>query len=148
MGAEATGAVTMAGMGASGMGATGGEAHGWELASASDRSGGRIGGLTGADTGDLMPMATPMPIPMSTRPLSPCHPPKSMCSPQRRPLPSLLHQHTGITATMHGGTTPMSRSAQGDGDPSPPLHHKPEAAGPRAHHPALVSSIRRCDRGI
>jgi hypothetical protein len=156
MGAEATGAVIMAATGASGMGAmaangmgaTGGEALGWGSASASDRSGGLIGGHTGVDTGDLMPMATPMPIPMSTRPLSPCHPPKSMCNPQRRSLPSLLHQHTGITATMHGGITPTCSNVQGDGGQSPLRRHKPEARGPRARQPARVASVRRCDRGL
>jgi len=134
--------------GASGMAATDGEALGWGSVSASDHSGGRIGGHTGADTGDPMPMAIPMPTPMCTRPWSPCPPPKSMCNPQHRPLPSLRHQRIGITATKHGGTTPMSSSAQGDGGQSPIHHHKPEARGPRAHHPARVSSGPRCDRGL
>jgi hypothetical protein len=87
------------------MEAGGGEALGLVSASASGHSGSRIGGHTGGL----------MPTPMSTRPLSPCHPPKSMCNPQHRPLPSLLHQRTGITAMMHGGITPTCSNVQGDG---------------------------------
>jgi hypothetical protein len=141
MGAEATGmggmeATGMGGMEVGGIEATGGEALGSGSASALDRSGGRIGGHTGADTGDLMPMATPMP----TRPSSPCRPPESMCNPQHRPR--------GITVTTHRGITPTCSNVRVDGEPWPPRRHKPEAAGPRAHHPARLSSVPRCDRGI
>jgi hypothetical protein len=137
-----------------GMEATGGEAHGWGSASASDRSGGRIGGHTGghtgADTGDPMPMATPMPtlMAMRTRRWLPPHRPRSISDPHpRRPF-SLLHQPRGITVTTHGGITPTCSNVQGDGGQSPPRRHKPEAAGPRAHHPSRVSSALRCDRGV
>jgi hypothetical protein len=82
---------------------TGLEAHG--SPSGSDRSGGRIGG----------PMAIPMPTRMPTHRLSPCHPPKSMCNPQHRPLPSLLHRPLGITVTIHGGIIPTCSNVQGDG---------------------------------
>jgi hypothetical protein len=149
MGAEATGASGMEATGASGMEATGGEAHGLGSASASDRSGGHIGGPTGADTGDPMPMATPMPTPtaMRTRRWSPPHRPRSISNPHpRRPF-SLLHQSIGITVTTHRGITPTCSNVQGDGDPSPPRRHKPEAAGLRAHHPARVSSVPTCDKG-
>jgi hypothetical protein len=141
MGAEATGAGGMEATGAGGMGAMGGEAHGWGSASASGHIGGRIGGHTGGDIGD------PMPTPMATRPSSPCHPPKSMCNPRHRPPPSLLHRPLGITVTIRAGITPTCSNVQGDGDPWPPRPHKPEAAGPRAHHPARVSSVPRCARG-
>jgi hypothetical protein len=101
-GMEATGGEAMA---VGGMEATGGQALGWVSASVLGHSGGRIGGHTGGL----------MPTPMAIRPLSPCHPPKSMCNPQHRPLPSLLHQRTGITATMHGGIIPMCSNVQGGG---------------------------------
>jgi hypothetical protein len=134
----------MGATGASGMGATGGEARGWGSASASGRSGGRIGGPTGADTGDLMPMATPM----RTRPSLPCPPPSSMCNPPHRPPPSPRHPRIGTTAMRHGGTTPMSNNAQGDGGRSPPRRHKPEGAGARARPPARVSSVPRYAGGL
>jgi hypothetical protein len=101
MGAEATG-------GTEAMGGT--EADGLVLASGSGHIGGRIGG----DTGD------PMPTPTATRPSSPCHPPKSMCS--------LLHQHLGITATMHRGITLMSSSAPADGERWLQCHNSQHAA--------------------
>jgi hypothetical protein len=158
MGAVATGAAGMeateaGGMGAeamggSGMEATGGEAHGWGSVLASGHTGGRIGGHTGADTGGDTGDRMPTPMPMPTRPSSPCHPPSSMCNPQHRPPPSPLHQRIGITATKHGGITPTCSNVQGDGGPSPLRHHKPEARGPRAHHPARLSSGPRCDRGL
>jgi hypothetical protein len=113
MEAEATGGEVT---GADGMGATGGEAHALVSASASGHSGGRIGGHTGG------PMA--MPTLMATRPSSPCHPPKSMCNPQHRLLPSLLHQPLGITVTTHGGIIPMCSNVQGDGGQYPPRRHK------------------------
>jgi hypothetical protein len=92
---------------AGGMGATGGEALGLVSASASGHSGGRIGGHTGG------PMA--MPTLMATHPSSPFHPPKSMCNPQPRLLPSLLHQPLGITVTTHGGIIPTCINVQGGG---------------------------------
>jgi hypothetical protein len=107
-GGEATGAGGMEAMGVNGMGATGGKALGWASASALDRSGGH----TGVDTGDLMPIATPM----RTRPSSRCHPPSSMCNPQHRPLPSPLLQSTGTIAMRPKPITPMFSSAQEDGD--------------------------------
>jgi hypothetical protein len=142
VGAEVMGAggMEVSGMGVSGIKATGGQAHELGLASASDRSGGRIGGRTG----DLI--LTPMA--MRTRPSSLCHPPSSMCNPQHRPLPSLLPRRTGTIVTRPKPITPMSSSAQGDGGQSPPRRHKPEAAGPRARHPTRVSSVPRGDRGI
>jgi hypothetical protein len=146
MGAEATGA--------SGTEATGGEALG--LGSASDRSGGRIGGHTGdhtgghtgADTGDAMPtlMPIPMAIPMAmrTRRWSLPHRPKCISNPHpRRPF---SHRPRGITVTTYGGITPTCSNVQGDGGQLPLRRHKPEAAGPRADHPARVSSVPRCDR--
>jgi hypothetical protein len=105
-GMEATGGEVM---GVGGMEATSGQALGWVSASVSGHSGGPIGGHTGG----LMP--THIATPMATRPLSPCHPPKSMCNPQHRLLPSLLHQRTGITATMRGGIIPMCSNVQGGG---------------------------------
>jgi hypothetical protein len=90
----------VAGVGSEVMGSTMGlEAHG--SPSGSDRSGGH--------TGD------PMAIPMPTRQSSPCHPPKSMCNPQHRPLPSLLHRPLGITVIIHGGIIPTCSNVQGDG---------------------------------
>jgi hypothetical protein len=108
-GMEATGGTEVGGMEAMG----GGEAHGWVLVSAS----GRIGGHTGGDTGDPMPMATLMPTPMvmRTRRWSPPHRPRSISNPHPRPPFSLLHQRIGITATMHGGITPTCSNVQGDG---------------------------------
>jgi hypothetical protein len=127
--------------GAGGMEAGGGEAHGLVSASASGHTGGRIGGHTRADTGDPMPMATPMA--MRTRRWSPPHRPRSISNPHpKRPF-SLLQQPLGITVTTHGGITPTCSNVQGDGEPWPPRRHKPEAAGPRAHHPARVSSVPR-----
>lgn len=76
VGGEVTGAVGMEAVGMEATASTAGEAHG--SPSELDHSGGRIGG----HTGDPMPMPTPM----ATRPSSPCHPPKSMCDPQHRPL--------------------------------------------------------------
>jgi hypothetical protein len=70
-------------------------------------------GRSGGHTGD--PMAIPMPIPMPTRQSLPCHPPKFMCNPQHRPLPSLLHRPLGITVTIHGGIIPTCSNVQGDG---------------------------------
>jgi hypothetical protein len=121
-GMEATGGEVME---VGGMEATSGQALGWVSASVSGHSGGRIGGHTGGL----------MPTPMATRPLSPCHPPKSMCNPQHRPPPSPLPQCIGTTATKLRGTTPMSSSAQGAGGRSPLRRHNPETTGPRAHHP-------------
>jgi hypothetical protein len=66
-------------------------------------------GRSGGHTGD------PMAIPMPTRQSSPCHPPKSMCNPQHRPLPSLLHRPLGIPVTIHGGIIPTCSNVQGDG---------------------------------
>jgi hypothetical protein len=98
------------------MEAGGMEAHGLGSVSASDRSGDRTGGHTGGDTG--------APMPMATRPSSPCHPPKSMCNPQHRALPSPLQQPLGITVTTHRGITPTCSNVQGDGGPSLPRRPK------------------------
>jgi hypothetical protein len=150
-GTEATGAGGIratGGSGTEGSGteATGGEALGSGSASALDRSGGRIGGHTGADTGDPMPMATPMA--MRTHRWLPPHRPRSISNPHpKRPF-SFLHQPLGITVTTHRGITPTCSNVQGDGGPSPPHRHNPEASGLRAHHPARLSSVPRCDRGI
>jgi hypothetical protein len=70
-------------------------------------------GRSGGHIGD--PMAIPMPIPMPTRQSWPCHPPKFMCNPQHRPLPSLLHRPLGITVTIHRGIIPTCSNVQGDG---------------------------------
>jgi hypothetical protein len=136
--------------GAGGMVAGGGEAHGLGSASASGHCGGRIGGHTGGDTGDPMAMPTPMATPMAmrTRRWSLPHRPSSICNPQHRLPPSPLHRLIGITVTSYGRIIPTCSNVQGDGGPSPPRRHKPEARGPRAHHPARVSSARRCDRGV
>jgi hypothetical protein len=136
VGVEAMGA---GGIEAGGMEATGGEAHGLVLASASDHTGGRMGGHTGG------PMPTPMPTPIATRPSSPCHPPKSMCNPRHRLPPSPRHRPRGITVTTREGITPTCSNVQGDGDRWPPRRHKPEATGPRAYHPARLSSVPRGD---
>ena len=66
-------------------------------------------GRSGGHIGD------PMAIPMPTRQSWPCHPPKFMCNPQHRPLPSLLHRPLGITVTIHGGIIPTCSNVQGDG---------------------------------
>ena len=110
------------GMGAGGMAEGGGEALGLVSASASGHTGVRIGGHTGADTGDPMPMATPMAI--HTHRWSPPHRPKSISNPHpKRPF-SLLHQPLGITVTTHRGITPTYSNVQGDGEPWPPRRHK------------------------
>jgi hypothetical protein len=113
MEAEATGGEVT---GADGMGATGGEAHALVSASASGRSGGRIGG----DTGDPMPT----PIAMRTLQWSPPHRPRSISNPHpRRPF-SPLHQPLGITVTTHEDITPTCSNVQGDGDRWPPRRHR------------------------
>jgi hypothetical protein len=118
VGGMEAGGMEAGGMEAGGMEAGGGEAHGWVSVSASGHSGGRIGGHTGG----------PMPTPMATRPSSPCHPPQSMCNPQHRPPPSLLHQRIGITATKHGVITPISSSAPEDGERWLQHHNSQHAA--------------------
>ncbi len=135
VGGMEVGGMEAGGMEVGGMEAGGGEAHGLGSASASGHTGGRLGGHTGG----------PMPTPMATRPSSPCHPPKSMCNPRHRPLPSPRHWPRGITVTIRAGITPTCSNVQEDGDRWPPRRHKPEAIGPRAHHAARVSSVPRCD---
>jgi hypothetical protein len=131
VGGMEVGGMEAGGMEVGGMEAGGGEALGLGSASASGHTGGRTGA----------PMATPM----ATRPSSPCHPPKSMCNPRHRPLPSLLHRPIGITVTIQADITPTCSNVQGDGDRWPPRRHKPEATGARAHHPVRLSSVPRCD---
>jgi hypothetical protein len=127
------------------MEAGGGEALGLVSASASRHTGGRIGGHTGADTGDPMPMATPMA--MRTRQWLLPHRPRSISNPHpKRPF-SLLQQPLGITVTTHGGITPTCSNVQGDGELWPLRRHKPEAAGSCTHHPVRLSS-QRCDRRV
>ena len=103
-----------------------------------------LGALLGTDDMPIrMPIRTPIRTPMRTHLWSPPHRPSSRSNPHPRRRSSRLHQPLGITVTTHGGITPTCSNVQGDGEQWPPRRHKPEAAGPRAHHPARVSSVPR-----